>query len=188
MTDSTDQTYRRTSLLLRSMNVKGKTCLDIGCGEGVTVASLIDSGALLVYGIEQDQDIVSPQMRVDPQFSLMVGDATTMDLPEVDVIYCLDVVTEILAESGWDSLMALIDAMLTHAKDIFLELPSMREDGAWKDALPFGVNNDADLYKALLKPFADSIECSYDAATIEYNDYPRITWRIRTCKSCSTDG
>ena len=87
---SSDPAYKRTLELISS---EQGTLVDVGCGEGHLLALVraLHPG-FRVVGLDHDEErVATARAALGDEAELHVGDARSFELPEADVIACLDV-------------------------------------------------------------------------------------------------
>jgi len=88
--------YDRVRELLHG-SIRGKVCLDFGCGAGRSTAFLKELGARYVYGVDHDQDMIDLAVATNLDGAEFLFIADTIPLPDesVDCAVSLTVFVEI---------------------------------------------------------------------------------------------
>ncbi len=91
------------------------TLLDVGCGEGYLLAYVrAMAPQIALIGLDYDQkrlDVARRALGSQPQVRFIGGDVRQTELPQADVVTCLDVL-HYLDDAGQDSILARLAAIL----------------------------------------------------------------------------
>ena len=109
------------------------TLLDVGCGEAYLLALVAEGiGGWRLHGIDHDAGRLALGARAVPEATLEAADALTAELPEAQVLTCLDVLHYLPAEAQ-DALIARLALAL--APDGILLLRDGEAGAGWRSTL-----------------------------------------------------
>jgi SAM-dependent methyltransferase len=129
----TERTQKKIEAILEAFDPTGKRCLDIGCNRGELCRALKTYGAAAITGIDLE-DVTHEYLR---SFEFLEGDVAQIELPQVDVTFCLSVLHHIAGYHGMDTYKATLRKVLQSAPIVFLEVATASEVGSyyWKDEI-----------------------------------------------------